>query len=105
LQIAANLGAGLPELNEPYFRLYRDNLASIEKWTTEHMAGRPGICIPETMRFNGPGIEYENGQGWDTPVIGLNCDSGKPYYNARTISTGAEVSYWNMGAVSRNRQP
>jgi len=94
MQIAANLGAGLPELNEPYFRLYRDNLTSIEKWTTEHMAGRPGICIPETMRFNGPGIEYENGQGWDTPVIGLNCDSGKPYYNARTISTGAEVSYW-----------
>jgi len=36
---------------KPYFRLYRDNLASIEKWTTEHMAGRPGICIPETMRL------------------------------------------------------
>ncbi len=58
------------------------------------MQGRPGICVPETMRFNGAGIEYES---WDPakPVIGMNCDAGsKPYYNARTISTGAEVSLW-----------
>jgi hypothetical protein len=57
------------------------------------MAGRPGICIPETMRFNGPGIEYEG--DWKTPAIGLNCDAAsQPYYNARTLSTGAEVSLW-----------
>ena len=63
-------------------------------WTHQHMQGRPGICVPETMRFNGPGIEYE---GWDPakPIVGLNCDAAsKPYYNARTISTGAEVSSW-----------
>jgi alpha-L-fucosidase 2 len=93
MQVAANLDAGVPELNAPYFRLYRDNLASIKDWTTRHMAGRPGICIPETMRFNGPGIEYEG--DWKTPATGLNCDaSSRPYYNARTLSTGAEVSLW-----------
>jgi len=93
MQVAANLGAGLPELNTPYFNLYRSNLANIEDWTKAHMTGRPGICVPETMRFNGPGIEYEE---WSPkPIIGLNCDAGsKPYYNARTISTGAEISFW-----------
>jgi hypothetical protein len=45
------------------------------------------------MRFNGPGIEYES--AWKPAAIGRNCDANfKPYYNARTISTGAEVSLW-----------
>ncbi len=96
MQVAANLDAGVPELNDPYFRLYRENLVSIKDWTTKHMAGRPGICLPETMRFNGPGIEYE--PQWNPskpPIIGLNCDAAsRPYYNARTLSTGAEVSLW-----------
>jgi alpha-L-fucosidase 2 len=93
MQVAANLDAGLPELNQPYFRLYRENLANIKDWTLKHMGGRPGICIPETMRFNGVGIEYEG--DWSTPALGLNCDAAsKPYYNARTLSTGAEVSLW-----------
>jgi alpha-L-fucosidase 2 len=94
MQVAANLSAGVPELNAPYFNLYRENLGNIEKWTQAHMNGRPGICVPETMRFNGPGIEYET---WnkDAPTAALDCDSGfKPYYNARTISTGAEVGLW-----------
>jgi alpha-L-fucosidase 2 len=94
MQVAANLSAGVPELNTPYFNLYRENIVSIEAWTKAHMHGRPGICIPETMRFNGPGIEYET---WDkkAPIAALNCDAdSKPYYNARTISTGAEVSLW-----------
>jgi alpha-L-fucosidase 2 len=94
MQVAANLSAGVPELNTPYFNLYRENLSSIEEWTRKHMNGKPGICIPETMRFNGPGIEYET---WNPaePTAALNCDAGfKPYYNARTISTGAEVSLW-----------
>ena len=33
MQVAANIGAGLPELNEPYFNLYRENLENIENWT------------------------------------------------------------------------
>ncbi len=96
MQVAANIDAGVSELNEPYFRLYRENLANIKDWTAKHMAGRPGICVPETMRFNGPGVEYE--PDWnpsEAAVIGLNCDAGSPpYYNARTLSTGAEVSLW-----------
>jgi alpha-L-fucosidase 2 len=97
MQVAANLGAGLPELNKPYFNLYRENLDSITAWTKEHMSGRAGICVPETMRFNGPGIEYET---WDMEqggkaTVALNCDATfRPYYNARTISTAAEVSFW-----------
>jgi alpha-L-fucosidase 2 len=93
MQVAANIGAGLYELNDPYFKLYRENLASIERWTRDNMKGLPGICVPETMRFNGPGIEYES--EWKPISIGRNCDANfKPYYNARTLSTGAEVSLW-----------
>ncbi len=93
MQVAANIGAGLPELNATYFNLYRENLASIEQWTRENMKGLPGVCVPETMRFNGPGIEYES--AWTPAAIGRDCDANfKPYYNARTISTGAEVSLW-----------
>lgn len=93
MQVAANLSAGLPELNAPYFHLYSGNLASIEDWTRQRMNNRPGVCVPETMRFNGPGYEYEG--AWTPPATGNNCDAGfKPYYNARTLSTGAEVSLW-----------
>jgi hypothetical protein len=93
MEVAANIGAGLPELNSTYFNLYRENLASIEQWTRENMKGLPGVCVPETMRFNGPGIEYES--TWKPAAMGRNCDANfKPYYNARTISTGAEVSLW-----------
>ena len=95
MQVAANLSAGLPELNLPYFRLYRENLPAILKWTHDRMNGRPGACVPETMRFNGNGVEYET---WTEPTgkpSGLNCDANStPYYNARTLSTGAEVSLW-----------
>lgn len=93
MQVAANIGAGLTELNEPYFNLYRENLTNIENWTKAHMSGLPGVCVPETMRFNGRGIEYES--SWTPIAMGLNCDANfKPYYNARTLSTGAEVSLW-----------
>jgi len=95
MQVAANIGAGVPELNAAYFALYRENLSGIKEWTNRHMSGRPGACVPETMRFNGLGIEYEIGDGSSAPVVALNCDAQvKPFYNARTLSTGAEVSLW-----------
>lgn len=91
MQVAANLGAGLYGLNAPYFNLYRSNLANIEAWTRAQMAGRPGACVPETMRFNGRG--YENADWLKQP--GVNCSAkSPPYYNARTLTTGAEVSLW-----------
>ncbi len=93
MQVAANIGAGLPDLNEPYFNLYREGLPAIEAWTRDHMAGRPGACIAETMRFNGVGIEYES--SWKPISLAHDCDADwRPYYNARTLSTGAEVSLW-----------
>jgi alpha-L-fucosidase 2 len=93
MQVAANIGAGLNELNRPYFNLYRENLSNIENWTKSHMRGLPGSCIPETMRFNGRGIENE---AIPNPFgAALNCDAKfTPYYNARTLTTGAEVSHW-----------
>jgi alpha-L-fucosidase 2 len=96
MMVAANLGAGLPELDAPYFNLYRENLPSIEEWTKEHMRGRPGACVPETMRFNGRGMEYEDSISVTDPGrIARNCDADfHPYYNSRTLSTGAEVSLW-----------
>jgi alpha-L-fucosidase 2 len=100
MQVAANIGAGATELNAPYFNLYRENLANIEEWTRTNMGGSAGACIPETMRFNGQGIEYES--SWPTTKIpgkiGRDCDLAfPPYYNARTLSTGAEVSLWVWG--------
>ena len=87
-QTAALLVAGDTELTDSYFALYRNDLQAIEDWTSEHMTGHDGICIPETMRFSGQGYENETWLG--SP--GLNCDdSSGGYYNKRTISTGAEV--------------
>lgn len=91
MQVSANFGAGLAAYNEPYFNLYNDNLDNLAHWTREHMGGRPGVCIPETMRFNGAGYENEY---W-LKSQGISCsEDSRPYYNARTISTGAEVALW-----------
>jgi alpha-L-fucosidase 2 len=93
MQVAANIGAGLYDLNTPYFNLYREDMPAIEDWTHQHMDGRVGACIPETMRFNGPGIEYES--SWTPISLAHDCDAHwSPYFNARTLSTGAEVSLW-----------
>jgi hypothetical protein len=96
MMVAANLSAGLPELNAPYFNLYRENLPSIEEWTKQHMGERAGACVPETMRFNGRGMEYEDSVPITDPGrIARNCDVDfHPYYNSRTLTTGAEVSLW-----------
>ncbi|AXC11920.1 hypothetical protein ACPOL_2604 [Acidisarcina polymorpha] len=91
MQVSANLGAGVAGLNDPYFRLYQENLDNILNWTRQHMRNRPGACVPETMRFNGRGYENES---WIS-LAPLNCaENSPPYYNARTISTGAEVGLW-----------
>jgi hypothetical protein len=95
MQVAANLGAGVPDLNEPYFALYRNNLEAIHRWTRAKMGGRAGICVPETMRFNGAGVEYESPGLRPFPLITHSCDLGWPAVaNARTLSTGAEVGLW-----------
>lgn len=96
MQVAANLEAGLPKLNAPYFRLYRENLPAMERWTADHWTGSAGVCLPETLRFNGNGIIFEQaGAFHKRNVLSSNCDeTSAPYFNARTLSTGAEVSLW-----------
>jgi len=93
-QVAANVGAGAFSLNSGVFNLYTSNLANIQAWTTSKMGGRPGICVPETMRFNGMGYEEE---GSPSAIAGLDCaDSSQQssFYNARTVSSGAEIGLW-----------
>jgi hypothetical protein len=97
MQVAANMGAGVTDLNAPYFNLYRENLKNIEDWTRVHMDGNAGSCVPETMRFNGQGIEYES--DWPSQftqhLYARNCDATfTPFFNSRTLSTGAEVGLW-----------
>jgi hypothetical protein len=50
------------------------------------MGNRVGICVPETMRFNGNGWWYSGSN---------SCDlSSAPNYNALTLSSGSEVGLW-----------
>jgi hypothetical protein len=95
MQVAANLSAGLPELNRPFFALYLNNLDAIRDWTRAKMGGRPGICVPETMRFNGVGVEYESDRFRPFTIVTHSCDlSWSSTSNARTLTTGAEVGLW-----------
>jgi hypothetical protein len=91
MQIAANIGAGAADLNAPFFRLYRDNLDNLRTWTRQRMNMRPGICVPETMRFDGAGW-YLAGDSTETND---SCDaSGAASYNKRTLTSGAEIGTW-----------
>src|ERR1700722_16868763 len=88
MQVAANMGAGAFELNAPVFNLYLTNLAAMEVWTQSKMGVSQGICLPETMRFNGNGYWY-NGES------NASCDkAASPSYNALTLTSGTEVSLW-----------
>ncbi|MFB6724695.1 hypothetical protein ACFCV3_31250 [Kribbella sp. NPDC056345] len=88
MQVAANLAAGLPALNDPMFRLYNDNRDAIAAWTSAHMPGKQGLCVPETMRFNGNGT-YNGGND------NASCDSTiPPMWNSLNVTTGAEVGLW-----------
>jgi len=88
MQVAANLGAGAFDMNSPFFALYRTNLAAMQSWTQSKMGVSQGICLPETMRFNGNGTWY-GGEG------NASCDrSASPSFNALTLTSGAEVGLW-----------
>lgn len=88
MQVAANLASGAADLNDPVFNLYLSNVMNLQSWTSMKMGGRTGICVPETMRFNGAGYWY----GGENDA---SCDqAASPNYNALTITSGAEVSLW-----------
>ncbi len=91
--VTANLGAGAFGNNGGYFSLYRNDLPTIEAWTASQFPGASGACVPETMRFNGIGYQSHNdGAGWGVRPF-LDCSGqGPANYNARTLTTGGEVS-------------
>ncbi|MGC0314927.1 ricin-type beta-trefoil lectin domain protein [Kitasatospora acidiphila] len=89
-QVAANIGAGASSLNSGVFDLYTSNLANIQAWTRTYMGSSlPGICVPETMRFNGNGFQNDGNPFGDT-----SCDQALSTWNGRTVSSGAEVALW-----------
>jgi hypothetical protein len=100
MQLAANLGAGNADFNQPRFRLYRDNLDSLRSWTTLRMGMRPGICVPETMRFDGTGWYTGTDEGNPSCVEG-----GPASWNKRNLSTGAEVglNIWRQYLATDDR--
>ena len=89
-QIQANLDSGNFALNLPIFDMYLTDLPAIESWTGANMNGKPGACVPETMRFNGNG--YYNGGGISSNASCAVASS--PSFNAETITSGAEIALW-----------
>jgi len=88
MQVQANLSAGEASLNDPVFNLYQSNVNNISAWTMSRMPGRQGLCVPETMRFNGNGF-YFGGES------NASCDSTiAPTYNSLTLTSGAEIGLW-----------
>jgi hypothetical protein len=86
MQVAASLSSGAFDLNLPVFNLYTSNVSNIQDWTKQRMGNRVGICVPETMRFNGNGYWYDGNHSCD--------EASSPSYNALTLSTGAEIGLW-----------
>ena len=101
-QIAANMSSGNFNLNLPIFSMYLNDLPAIESWTSAQMGGKPGACVPETMRFNGNG--YYNG-GSNTQNASC-ATASSPSYNALNIDSGPEIAldiwqqYLDTGSLS-----
>ena len=101
-QIAANLSSGNFSNNLPIFNMYLNDLPAIESWTSAQMGGKPGACVPETMRFNGNG--YYNGGSNSSNASCATASS--PSYNALNIASGPEIAmdiwqqYQDTGSLS-----
>jgi len=89
-QLAANLSSGNAALNVPIFDMYLNDLPTIQSWTGAQMGGKPGACVPETMRFNGNGY-YNGGSNSQNASCAL---ASSPSYNAETVTSGAEIAQW-----------
>jgi hypothetical protein len=88
--LQADLDAGAPDLNAPVFNLYRGNIDNLAAWTQANYPGHQGLCVPETMRFNGNGYYIP-----DWAVGNASCDSQiAPSFNSQTVTSGAEIALW-----------
>lgn len=87
-EISANMSSGNFDLNLPIFNMYLNAIPNLQAWTQAEMGGLPGICLPETMRYNGNGL-YNNG------FYDASCDKAQnPLWNALDISSGPELSLY-----------
>ncbi len=89
-QIQANLDSGEFAQNIPIFDMYLNDLPAIESWTRANMNGKPGACVPETMRFNGNGYYWGGGISSNASC----ATASSPSFNAETITSGAEIALW-----------
>ncbi|MFF0342349.1 hypothetical protein [Kribbella sp. NPDC004875] len=75
--VSANLGAGVGELNAPYFKFYLDRAELMREWTRTHWTGGEGLCLPEFMRYDGTGD---------------GCDNiNEPSWTRRILTSGPEL--------------
>jgi hypothetical protein len=88
MDLAANISSGLTDFNAPFFEMYRRDLPTTEAWTRQQFPGTEGICLPETMRFDGAGWYL----GTDTG--NASCYPSETSYNAKTLTSGAELGSW-----------
>lgn len=75
--VSANLGAGIADLNAPYFRFYLDRAAQMKEWTRTHWLGAKGTCVPEFLRYDGTADGCDN--------------TTEPSWVKRILSTGPEL--------------
>jgi hypothetical protein len=88
MDLAANISSGLADFNSPFFEMYRRALPTTEAWTRQQFPGSQGACVPETMRFDGTGWYVGTGTG------NASCYPSETSYNAKTLSSGAELGSW-----------
>ncbi len=75
--VSANLGAGIADLNTPYFKFYLDRAELMREWTRTHWTGGEGLCLPEFMRYDGTGD---------------GCDNiNEPSWTRRILTSGPEL--------------
>ena len=89
MQVAASMTSGAFDLNAPLFNLYASNVANIMSWTQQRMGNAAGICVPETMRFNGNGFWFDGDHSCDLASAGSTNA-----FNALTLSSGSEIGLW-----------
>ncbi len=89
MQIAANISSGATELNAPFFTMYGNDVPSLQAWTRMMWPLSTGICLPETMRFDGTGWYIDGANGNNS------CDStAGTSFNKLTLTSGSELASW-----------
>jgi hypothetical protein len=95
-EIATNMSDGNYAENVPIFNMYVNDIPALKSWTTAQMGGKAGICVPETMRFNGNGY-------YNDSASNASCSlAASPSYNADNITSAPRS---RCGSGSNTRTP